>query len=389
MPYSTTVSALDLSGGVANVRVTAGYAYNVVEAPEQKQGEVSADISATRFLSTTPFPFSYAGTLAPQPSPAWYIALWIQEIPRIANGTGWLFRSGGFTADPPTDPIEVILAPEQFVTHADIVNGIGTLPITAGSTTITAVTASIVGQNIMLAAKGTDTSLPPTVTFDYSALMELFANDAVLDTGPFTLKLINPALSFSAGGPGHGFEVALLNAVSGIIENRVTPRIKQVLTERINDGVLTSVATRLNRNNPMSMPPGVILSIRNIRAASNPADSLPAIGVLAALGAFGGVLNKFPALTTSSGTTCFVVTASAGPHSMEVMILTAWREQFLRPYRMGRFIIRSYEWLSPPLARAIRRSEWIRTRAQRFIVSPAARWASAQLRGRVGRSDHR
>jgi hypothetical protein len=60
------------------------------------------------------------------------------------------------------------------------------------------------------------------------------------------------------------------------------------------------------------LPPGVVLSIRNIRAVSNPADSLPAIGILAALGAFGGVLNKFPALTTSGSSTCFVVTASAG-----------------------------------------------------------------------------
>ncbi len=166
----------------------------------------SADISATEFLSATPFPFSYAGTLAPQPSPAWYIALWIQEIPRIANGAGWLFRSGGFTADPPSDPIEVILAPEQLVTHADLVPGIGTLPITTGSTTITAVTPSIVGKNIMLFAKGTDTSLPPTVTFDYSVLMELIANDAVLDTDPFTLRLSHPALSFAACGPGHGLQ---------------------------------------------------------------------------------------------------------------------------------------------------------------------------------------
>jgi len=84
------------------------------------------------------------------------------------------------------------------------------------------------------------------------------------------------------------------------------------------------------------LPPGVVLSIRNIRAVNNPADSLPAIGILAALGAFGGVLNKFPALTTSGSSTCFVVTASAGHQSMEVVILTDWREQFLRPYRMGR-----------------------------------------------------
>jgi len=84
------------------------------------------------------------------------------------------------------------------------------------------------------------------------------------------------------------------------------------------------------------LPPGVVLSIRNIRAVNNPADSLPAIGILAALWAFGGVLNKFPALTTSGSSTCFVVTASAGHQSMEVVILTDWREQFLRPYRMGR-----------------------------------------------------
>jgi hypothetical protein len=66
------------------------------------------------------------------------------------------------------------------------------------------------------------------------------------------------------------------------------------------------------------------------------ADSLSAIGILAALGAFGGVLNKFPALTTSGGSTGLFVTASAGHQSMEVVILTDWREQFLRPYRMGR-----------------------------------------------------
>ena len=83
------------------------------------------------------------------------------------------------------------------------------------------------------------------------------------------------------------------------------------------------------------LPPGVVLSIRNIRAVNNPADSPPAIGILAALGAFGGVLNKFPALATSGSGTCFVVTASAGHQSMEVVILTDWREQFLRPYRMG------------------------------------------------------
>ena len=100
---------------------------------------------------------------------------------------------------------------------------------------------------------------------------------------------------------------------------------------------------------------------------------------------------KFPALTTSGGITCFIVTATAGRQSMEVAILTAWREQFLRPYRLGRFIILLYELLSPPLARAVRQSEWVRTCVQRVIVGPAARWASTQLRERtfVARDIHR
>jgi hypothetical protein len=113
MPYSTTITCLDLSSGVADVRVTAGYAFNVVTGPdpgEQTQSEVTLDITSNDFSSTNPITFSYAGSLAPQPRASWFIALWIQEIPRIVDDTGWLFRSGGFTTEPPSDPIEIILA---------------------------------------------------------------------------------------------------------------------------------------------------------------------------------------------------------------------------------------------------------------------------------------
>jgi len=105
MPYSNTITALDLSGGVGDVRITAGYAFDVVggnHPGEQKQDEVTLDVTASAFLSqAAPVTFSYAGNLAPQPSPAWFIAMWLQEIPRIARDTGWLFRSGGFTTEPP------------------------------------------------------------------------------------------------------------------------------------------------------------------------------------------------------------------------------------------------------------------------------------------------
>ena len=75
MPYSTTISGLDLSGGVADVRVTAGYAYRVVgpQPGEQKQDVVNLDIPAPRFASYQPVPFSSAGNLAPQLSPTFFI----------------------------------------------------------------------------------------------------------------------------------------------------------------------------------------------------------------------------------------------------------------------------------------------------------------------------
>src|SRR5438445_13697335 len=92
MPYSTTITALDQSGGVAGVRVTAVYTWTEVGGPtavERFQDEVALDVTQSRFLSqTTPVTFSYSGTLAPPPSPAWFIGLRIQEIARMANGTG-------------------------------------------------------------------------------------------------------------------------------------------------------------------------------------------------------------------------------------------------------------------------------------------------------------
>ena len=249
--------------------------------------------------------------------------------------------------------------------------------MTSGSTTITAVTPSVVGKDIFIVAIGTDTSLPPTVTFTYTVTMELVANSAVLNIEPFTLKLTNPALSFTAGGPGHGLEVFILNAVRGIILNTLTPRIKNTLTGLINSGVLANVASQLNRNMPAQMPPGVILSIRNVRSTVQSTTSLPAIGVLGALGAFGGVLNKFPALTQSSS--ACLVTMAMGRESLEAATLRAWRESFLRPRWSGRLLIRMYESLSPPLASIMGRSKRLRAYARKLVVSPAARWAGARV----------
>jgi hypothetical protein len=384
MPYNVTISGFDLSDGLMPVRIAAGYTWVEVGGPSavvRRQESVTLDVPAVDILrQTTPVTFSYAGDLAPQPSPAWFIALWIQEVPRIPSGTGWLFKSGGFTTTEPTsDPIEIIVAPEQLIGAAELAGAIGAFPVTQGSTTITSVSLAVSGADIALTAVGTDTGLPSGVTFTYTATLKLIpnGNPVAVDT-PFDVELDNPSLSFTAG-TGTGFVTFLLNVIAGLIYNEVEPRVRSTVEGRLNAGVLSSVATRLNRGVPTTMPTGVVLSIRSVRPLTRPLDgggTEPVIGVRAALGAFGGVLSKFPA---ASGR-CFIASAATSPHAPEVRVLQAWRDEWLRPRRGGPAVIGAYERLSPPFARFVARSDRRRALTRGLVVSPAARCARHFLR---------
>lgn len=385
MPYNVTVSGLDFSSGVGNIRVTAGYTWTEVGGPhgavERRQDEVSTDYTPAQF-QPGPASFGYAGALAPQPRPDWFIALWIQEVARIANDDGWLFRSGRFTTEPPTAPIEIILAPEELVGAAELAGAIGTLPITSGSTTITAATLTVAGSDIAISAVGTDTRLPAGDTFTYTATMALIPNGNLQDlASPFDIRLNNPSISFTAG-TGQGFVTAILNAISGIIESNVTPKVTATVRGLLNSGILTQVATRLNRGVPAAMPAGVVLSIRGVRATTRTTSTgatEAVIGVRGALGAFGGVTNKFPALS-SGGSSCFIATAAVGPDAPEVAVLRVWRDRWLRPRAGGAAMIAAYERLSPPLARRIADSPTRRAVVRTLVVSPAARLARLLLR---------
>ena len=384
MPYSTTITALDLSGGVPDVRVVAGYTWDEAVGStvvERRQDEVTLDVTSAAFLSqTTPVSFGYAGNLAPQPSANWFIALWIQEIPRIANDTGWLFRSGLFTTEPPSDPIEVILAPEELVGNVELASAVGALPIASGSTTITAITLTVAGADVALTAIGTDTGLPAGVTFTYTATLVLIPNASLKDVdSPFEIRLNNPSLSFTAA-PGTGFATTLLNLIAGIVHGEVAPRLKATVKGLVNAGVLSTVASRLNRGTPASMPPGVVLSIRAVRSTTRSAaggGTESVIGLRGALGAFDGVLNKFPA---SGGGRCFIASAALDPHAPEVVTLRTWRDERLLARPGGSALVAAYEWVSPAVARAIARSERRQAIVRRLVVVPAARLAGRSLR---------
>ncbi len=375
MPLSTTITCLDLSSGVPDVRVSVGYVWSVVGPPnpgERKQDEETLDIATAALTAANPIPFAYTRSLLPAPSPIWDIGMWIQEIPRIANGTGWLFRSGRLTTEPPPDPIEVILAREELLGNAELAGAVGPLPSTSGSTTITALTLLVSGVDVAIMATGTDTGLPVGVTFNFSATLTLIPNGSIGDLDPFETRLTNVGLTFTAG-VGTGLSTALLNLISGIILGEVAPRLRATIKGLLNAGVLSSVATQINRGVPAAWPTGVVLSIRRVRATTRTTAGAPepVIGVFASLGAFGGVRSKFPALSGGTGT-CFIATAACGPDAAEVVALRAWRDGWLRRRRGGAALIAAYERVSPLLARLIGRSSLLRAAVRWVVVKPAA-----------------
>jgi hypothetical protein len=150
---------------------------------------------------------------------------------------------------------------------------------------------------------------------------------------------------------------------------------------------MSSVASRLNRGMPGGLPAGVVLSIRRVEAATRPlaggGGTEPVIRVFAALGAFGGVLSKFPPppATGGGGSTgrCFIATAALPPAAAELELLRAWRDDVLRARSSGRAFIAAYERVSPPLARVIARSPLLRAVVRSTVVVPSAWLARRSL----------
>lgn len=67
---------------------------------------------------------------------------------------------------------------------------------------------------------------------------------------------------------------------------------------------------------------------------------------------------------------CFIATAAYGtPLSTEVQILSAFRDNYLLQYDVGRLFVKFYYLLSPPLAEYIGERDWARS-AVRILLRP-------------------
>jgi hypothetical protein len=73
---------------------------------------------------------------------------------------------------------------------------------------------------------------------------------------------------------------------------------------------------------------------------------------------------------------CFIATAAYGSATMpEVALLRRFRDVRLQPNRLGRLVIRIYEWASPPLAAWIAERPVARRWVRRLVLAPMVRFA--------------
>lgn len=95
------------------------------------------------------------------------------------------------------------------------------------------------------------------------------------------------------------------------------------------------------------LPAGVVISVRNITITPEN------IKIRAALGAFDGVINKFPIENKKTNPIkCFIATSVYGADSTEVQVLRTFRDNHLLTNKTGRGFVSLYEtWhqISPTL----------------------------------------
>ena len=384
MAYTTSVSVFDTEGGTSSTlditaRIwmlwfVAGAGSGTGNQQMEQglaQGLVGKDLSsplAASFPGTTNFSGASRS-----------VGISVQDSNRVANDTGWLFRSGEFPADLPAAMIEIVTASRTF-TSAELAGMLPALPITAdaGTTTlITAVTMTPVGDGLDLVVTGSTMATGALMTMTVTAHLALLpATDVQRPETAITVGLVNPAVTFGPGpAAGNAIIATVLNAVSAGILRDIAPALRVIIERMLN----TEIARGVGRAFPGgTLPAGVVLSMRSIRATN-----AGALEVRGALGAYGGVINKLPPITIGggggSGRPCFVATAALGADAPEVVLLRAFRDDVLRATQAGRAFVRLYERVSPPLAARIASRPAARRLARVLVVQPAARLAGALL----------
>jgi hypothetical protein len=401
--YSTSVKVWNLEGGSGmNVTARLWMLWDVLGTGSGSgpQAMDEGDDAHTNVISS--FNISFAqGPSFQAVSTDRGIGVSLQDTALMGANTGWWFRSGRFDPTLPTDSIEVILAPANNIPPAQINTMLPAVPFTADAgtkTTVTSLTVVLVdptpgsgfsGGFITLIAGGTTqpSPLPVPVGFTYSLSFQVVPSASIESAATLSLEIASPTrgnITFTGTGSiVSAAEASILNVLNRVAINMVFPLFRDRLQTAINAGAISNAASVLGSQNG-TLPQGVILSVRTVQTRLTASPNLmPGITVRAALGAYGGVVSKFPKPVVSGPTSCFIATAATGADSGEVAVLQRLRDEHLVRFTFGRRFVALYARLSPPLADVIRRNEILRKWVRRLVVGPAAAIAR-----RIVKKDH-
>jgi len=225
------------------------------------------------------------------PSRGTGIGVSLQDTPRIANDSGWWFRSGQLSGALPTDPIEVVLLAPVGLTRADFAAALPALPVAMSSSSTVTFLSVISGSFLVVTAAGTTTeALGVPVAFTCRIEFDLSPSSSISAPSElFTLGSVNSAtVSFSGSNPAAAAAAAVLDAERGLkqqyqdfVTNTVLPTFASGLGTRLVNGVLSTSLTGLIGPGVTALPLGVILSVRSIEVTTSGLTVRAALGALA------------------------------------------------------------------------------------------------------------
>lgn len=81
--------------------------------------------------------------------------------------------------------------------------------------------------------------------------------------------------------------------------------------------------------------------------------------------------------SSSSKSGCFIATAVYGsPYANEVMILKAFRDEWLLNYSFGKAFVKLYYWISPSIANRIAKRKFLKEMTKSILIIPILKFAN-------------
>jgi hypothetical protein len=312
-----------------------------------------------------------------------------------------LFRSGRFDrmSASPSEPLEIVMFSAVQITREELLKGLPSVPVEFHErvvnlpgisvtvfATVTAITATLEGdETVAISLEGTlrPGRTAPLVGFAFTAKLAISGSgDEVKPEDVISVVVVPGSEHLTFAGTGSvasELEQAMLNLLSGLILETVSPGLLAQIHQKVNKQAIEQAAQAAGggHTTPATLPAGVVLSVRQVLI--HPAGAVnEGIEIFASLGAFGGVLSKFPQGTSSGGTSsnCALSSMAALPSAqVDLARLRGVRERLLGGEQTERELVHAYYRHSAEAWEMLQRDRRLMLAAQSLLGElQAGRW---------------